>query len=285
MKNKSAWVAFLYCLATATVVTAYADDAAFEAYKPQVFVTPDALPLLSWKGPGVDRQIDPSDLNQLELCTPGACPQAALDAGAAYYQITDTLIAYYDAQGRLVGTSSKTTLSPADSGDAFGALAIAAEEPDPRETDAGVPVKAGPLVGATPGALQVLPTGASTYRIPIDIPPGTAGTQPQLGISYNSQGGNGLLGIGWSVEGMSAITRCPQTFAQDDNFAGITYTGTDRFCLDGQRLVRVGSVLPYGADETEYRTETDSFSRIIAHGAVGGGPAWFEVKTKSGETT
>jgi hypothetical protein len=39
----------------------------------------------------------------------------------------------------------------------------------------------------------------------------------------------------------------------------------------------------YGADGSQYRTELESFSEIIAHGQVGNGPAWFEVHTKSGQ--
>src|SRR5680860_705008 len=72
------------CLATAPVVSVNAADESFVAHTPNVLVTPDNLPVLSWDDPGVDTEIDPSDLNQLDLCTPGACPQAALDGGAAY---------------------------------------------------------------------------------------------------------------------------------------------------------------------------------------------------------
>ncbi|HYE86060.1 MAG TPA: FG-GAP-like repeat-containing protein, partial [Vicinamibacterales bacterium] len=98
------------------------------------------------------------------------------------------------------------------------------------------------------------------------------------------QGGNGLPGMGWSLGGLSAIHRCPKTIAQDGTKGGINYTATDRFCLDGQRLVLVapsGGV--YGNANTEYRTERESFSRITAVGTVGAGPSWFEVRTKSGQ--
>ena len=44
----------------------------------------------------------------------------------------------------------------------------------------------------------------------------------------------------------------------------------------------------YGADGTEYATEIESFSKIIAHGTTGSGdaagPTWFVVKTKDGKT-
>ena len=60
---------------------------------------------------------------------------------------------------------------------------------------------------------------------------------PTLSLNYNSQSGNGPLGVGWSLGGLSAITRCPATYAQDGFKGGINYDGNDRFCLDGQRLV------------------------------------------------
>ncbi|MBU6462903.1 MAG: VCBS repeat-containing protein [Bradyrhizobium sp.] len=131
------------------------------------------------------------------------------------------------------------------------------------------------------GNFAVSPTGAATYSIPIALPPGTAGMTPTLSLEYNSQGGNGLLGIGWSLAGLPTVTRCPQTLAQDGVTGGINFDSNDRFCLDGQRLVAVTGT--YGADGTEYRTEVETFSKILSHGSSGSGPAWFEVHTKSGQ--
>jgi hypothetical protein len=131
-----------------------------------------------------------------------------------------------------------------------------------------------------PGKFQVNPAGAATYTIPIAVPPGVAGMTPSLTLEYNSQAPNGILGMGWSLGGLPAMTRCATTIAQDGARGAVTYTSTDRFCLDGQRLVAISG--GYGGDGTEYRTEVDSFSRIISHGNAGGGPAWFEVHTKSG---
>ncbi|MDF0584147.1 FG-GAP-like repeat-containing protein [Bradyrhizobium yuanmingense] len=131
-----------------------------------------------------------------------------------------------------------------------------------------------------PGSFSVSPTGGATYSIPIALPPGTAGMAPTLSLEYSSQGANGLLGLGWSLSGLPSITRCGRTFAQDGVSSGVGFGIDDKFCMDGQRLVAVNGA--YGADGTEYRTEVEAFSKIIAHGS-GSGPDWFEVHTKSGQ--
>ena len=132
-----------------------------------------------------------------------------------------------------------------------------------------------------PGQFAVGPTGAATYSVPIAVPPGTAGMAPSLSLDYSSQSGNGLLGMGWTLSGLPSIGRCPQTMAQDGVVGGINFNSNDRFCLEGQRLVAISGT--YGADGAEYRTEIDSYSRILSHGTAGTGPAWFEVHTKSGQ--
>jgi RHS repeat-associated protein len=134
---------------------------------------------------------------------------------------------------------------------------------------------------AIPGKFQVNAAGAATYSIPIAVPPGIAGMTPSLTLEYNSQGPNGILGMGWSLGGLPVLTRCAATIAQDGARGAVTYTSSDRFCLDGQRLVAISG--GYGGDGTQYRTEVDSFSRIVSHGSAGGGPAWFEVRSKSGQ--
>ena len=136
--------------------------------------------------------------------------------------------------------------------------------------------------GATPGSFDVSPTGAASYNIPIAVPPGIAGIAPNLSLNYNSLSGNGLVGMDWSIGGLSVITRCPKTMAQDGIKEGIQYDTSDVYCLDGQRLVKSSGT--YGGNGAEYRTERDSFSNITSYGSTGYGPAWFKVQTKSGQT-
>lgn len=136
-------------------------------------------------------------------------------------------------------------------------------------------------VGVVAGAAAVGATGAAGYSIPVQVPPGTNGMQPDLSIIYNSQGGDGVLGWGWSISGLSAITRTGTDWYHDGvpagGVKGITYTSSDRFALDGQRLVPGA----HGQNLDTYDTEDASFSRITA---VGSGPDYFTVVTKDGRT-
>lgn len=149
---------------------------------------------------------------------------------------------------------------------------------------AGVlPAKAAnsPPAMIVPGQFNVAATGAASYTIPITTPPGSAGMLPVLSLSYSSQSGDGLTGIGWTLNGLPSISRCPRTIAQDGTHGSVNYDSNDKFCMEGQRLIGISGT--YGADGSEYRTEVEGYSRIIAHGSAGSGPAWFEVHTKSGQ--
>lgn len=145
----------------------------------------------------------------------------------------------------------------------------------------GAITPANAAVSATSGSFGVSPSGTAAYSIPIATPPGTDGIEPKLFLSYAGQGGNGIAGTGWSLSGLSAIGRCPSTIAQDGVTRGVQYDANDKFCLDGHRLIAVNGT--YGADGTEYRTEIETFTRLISHGATATGPQWFEAWAKSGQ--
>ncbi len=116
-------------------------------------------------------------------------------------------------------------------------------------------------VGALPGEIVVDNLGSSNYAIPIAVAPGTAGLVPDVSLVYSSQSGNGPLGVGWSIGGLSSISRGPRTLSNDQAVAGVQFNNSqDRYYLDGQRLILVGGT--QGAVNAEYRTELDQFSRI-----------------------
>ena len=136
-------------------------------------------------------------------------------------------------------------------------------------------------VFTTPGQFSVGAGGNATYSIPVQVPPGTAGMTPKLNINYSSGGNNGILGYGWGIDGLSQIGRCGQTIIQDGVNRGVNYDTSDKYCIDGQRLISTGGT--YGADSTEYRTEQANFAKIVSYGTAGSGPAWFRVWTKGGQ--
>src|SRR5882724_2008553 len=122
-------------------------------------------------------------------------------------------------------------------------------------------------VGRIDGSFAVSSTGAANYSIPIGAPPGVNGIQPHLSLVYSSQSGMGIAGMGWSLAGLSSISRCNRTIAQDGTLGQVTLTGSDVYCMDGSRLrVTAGN---YGDDGSTYQTEIANFSLVTAHGSAG----------------
>ncbi len=143
--------------------------------------------------------------------------------------------------------------------------------------------RTGGAVGSLPGVSGVSPSGAGTYDIPVWVCPGTNGMQPELNINYNSSRGNGMLGMGWGLTGLSSITRAAKDYQHfSTNNSGVNCTMDDRFMLDGN-LLMVWNGGTYGANGTEYHTEMESYSKIVSHGQQANGPEWFEVFTKDGK--
>ena len=119
--------------------------------------------------------------------------------------------------------------------------------------------------------------------MPLTTVPGRAGVEPKLSLTYDSSGDNGVLGMGFSLAGLSAISRCPQNIAQDGQIRGVSYDTGDMLCLDGKRLVPLG---PAQSGVIEFRTFPDTFTRILGHlpaGATAAAAALsFEVHMPSG---
>jgi hypothetical protein len=137
-------------------------------------------------------------------------------------------------------------------------------------------------VGSISGGLDVSSTGAATYTIPIEVPPGTAGMQPAVSLSYSSQSGNGIAGFGWNISGASAITRCGKTQYYDGIIGGVNLDNNDRYALDGNRLVNLSGT--YGGNNIEYRTVNESFAVIKSYDSNSDNqPEYFKVWTKDGK--
>lgn len=136
-------------------------------------------------------------------------------------------------------------------------------------------------VGSLMGTADVA-NGSASYIVPIEIPAGTNGASPSLSINYNSQGNRGNLGLGWSLSGLSSISRSLKTIYHDSIVAPVTLSETDRFVIDGMRLIATDGV--YGESETIYSKEMTDFSRVVSLGNLGNGPEWFRYESKEGIT-
>ena len=99
------------------------------------------------------------------------------------------------------------------------------------------------VVPTVSGELNVSAAGSLTYTIPIDVPPGVNNFQPNLSLVYSSDSGMGIAGYGWSLSGLSSITRGGKSFAVDGINQGVQYDNTDAWYLDGQRLVPESATL------------------------------------------
>ncbi|MCT2532888.1 FG-GAP-like repeat-containing protein [SAR92 clade bacterium H231] len=155
--------------------------------------------------------------------------------------------------------------------------------PDPGALVTGSEVTATDNAGVSGGSFRVDESGSATYSMPIMTLAGTAGVVPEVSLNYSSNSGNGIAGLGWNIGGLSAISRCRQTLHQDQQAKSITFSATDRFCLDGQRLILTSGT--YGASGSIYKTEIDSFAKIEAFGGSTGHPDYWKVYRKDGSTS
>lgn len=137
-------------------------------------------------------------------------------------------------------------------------------------------------VGTMPGQASVS-GGQASYSIPINVAPGRNGVQPNVSLNYSSSSGNGLLGVGWSMSTGGSIRRCPSTYAQDGKVRNVLFDENDKLCLDGQRLILVDGT--YGENGAEYRTEIESFNKVVQSGSLGAMGATFTVTSKDGSVS
>ncbi|MDC8014963.1 FG-GAP-like repeat-containing protein [Tahibacter soli] len=187
--------------------------------------------------------------------------------------------------------TASTPLPPATEPVAAPLVATSIPSPDPVSDK----------VGASVGEFRVDESGQLSYTMPIYVPPGTSGVAPKIALIYNSQSGMSPLGKGWNLAGLSSITRCRATREAGDFFDAngnpldgnappVNFSASDKFCLDGQRLIAMSGAT-YGGPGAEYRLELDPFTRVYSRGGVNTaddtytGPQYFEVQRKDGSTS
>jgi len=112
-----------------------------------------------------------------------------------------------------------------------------------------------------------LHTGAATMSIPIEVPPGRAGIEPNLALSYNSYRGNGWIGVGWDLE-MGAIQRSTKF--------GVDYDANDFVAVDGNSSELVPR--PEWGDGYYGAKIEGAFTKYYLNPQTGG----WEVTTKNG---
>jgi len=141
----------------------------------------------------------------------------------------------------------------------------------------------------TQGSIEVNGGGQLQYALPIDLPPGIKSVAPQISLAYTSGGGNGIAGYGWSLSGLTSISRTGKTIEKDGEAGGIKFNYSDRYSFNGQRLIykNGGNGPDYiGWNGSTYTTEKYSNVKIRAVGTISGqewqGPEYWEVTFEDG---
>ncbi len=134
-------------------------------------------------------------------------------------------------------------------------------------------------VGNLEGDVQV-EQGNLSYTVPIATPSGINGIQPGLSITYKQGGSNSPLGMGISLQGLSAISRCGASKEIDGVIAPVRYTNEDKYCLDGKRLVLVSGTA--GSSGAVYKPVNGANTKIIAQSATGYGPSSWKIYSEDG---
>ncbi len=128
-----------------------------------------------------------------------------------------------------------------------------------------------------PGSLQGMgeslnaepSTGALLFTVPVVLPPGPRGFQPDLTLHYASRAGNGSLGLGWSL-GLPELSR--RTDHGLPHYAEGSGPPSDELLWMGKRLIQV--------DGETWRLRVEGeFTRIVA---LGGSAAGFRADRKDG---
>lgn len=124
-------------------------------------------------------------------------------------------------------------------------------------------------------------SGTGNFSIPIAVPPGRNGFQPELTLGYSSGNGNGVFGMGWtlSIPGVMRKTSKGIPIYKDDSDIFILSGAEDLVPIKIEKEILPGNI---GYERTFYRPRTEGlFARIIRHKKTNGEHYW-EVRSKDG---
>lgn len=141
------------------------------------------------------------------------------------------------------------------------------------------PLNKSALVGNIEGDVNV-EQGNLRYTVPLSTPTGVNGVEPSLSVTYKQGGGNGPLGLGFNLQGLSSLTRCSATKEIDGADKIVSYSLDDQYCMDGQRLVLVSG--SSGVDGATYKTINGGNSKVVVASSDGYGPRSWDVYTEGG---
>ncbi|HEY3357011.1 MAG TPA: FG-GAP-like repeat-containing protein, partial [Polyangia bacterium] len=110
-----------------------------------------------------------------------------------------------------------------------------------------------------------------SYRDTVDIKvPAFRGLEPKLSLVYSSSGGNGFVGVGWQLAGVSVIERA------SPGKGAPRYDASDVYLFNGQELVpcQAGSVSPSCTAGGTHATKLESYIKIKFDGAANTWYVW-----------
>jgi RHS repeat-associated protein len=122
-------------------------------------------------------------------------------------------------------------------------------------------------------------TGTGNFSVPVKVPAGRLGLQPQLSLGYSTGNGNGPFGLGWQLSVPGVSRKTSRGVPRYVDAAGAGEDRADVFVLSGaEDLVPVAGSYP---GRVRYRPRTEGLFARIEHVRDDSGNYW-EVRSTDG---
>src|SRR5690606_29682842 len=124
-------------------------------------------------------------------------------------------------------------------------------------------------------------TGTGNFSVPVAVPAGRNGFQPELTLGYSTGNGNGPFGMGWAL-GIPGVTR------KTNRGIPVYNDNEDIFLLSGAEDLVPVSTKKWTDNEqvtinaTQYRPRTEGLFARITHFKKSNGENYWEVRSKDG---